>query len=79
MSGRSLSQSGLMAHRTDVTSEGEPLFTEHMSVQLLGPGSLGHTIPKNARDLLNVDSDGKVQIEIYEDGYFVTVVDDGDE
>lgn len=79
MSGRSLSQSGLMAHRSEVIDGDEPLFTETCSVQEMGPSSLGHTTPVKARELLALAKGDEVQVEIYEDGYFVTVVEDGDE
>lgn len=81
MSGRTLSQDGLMAHRSEVIGDGEPLFTVSCSVQELGPSSLGHTTPREARGLLGLTAEDDVRVEIYEDGYFVTVEgdDDGDE
>lgn len=79
MSGRPMSQSGLMAHRKDVVKDDEPLFTETRNVQDQSEYTYSHTIPKQAGDLLGLAKGDQVEIHIYEDGYFVTTVEDGDE
>lgn len=65
-----------MAHRSEVIDDGEPLFTVSCSVQLLGQSSIGHTTPSEAKKLLGLSKGDDVQVEVYEDGYFVTVAED---
>lgn len=78
MSGQPGAQSGVMSHRRDHARDGEPLFTETRDVGPRG-ASLGHTIPREVRDLLGLEKGDEVTIDIYADGYFVTVENgDGD-
>jgi bifunctional DNA-binding transcriptional regulator/antitoxin component of YhaV-PrlF toxin-antitoxin module len=80
MSGQPGAQSAVLSHRRDHASDKEPLFTESISVVSRGRSSLGHTIPSEVRDILGLEKGDEVKIEIYADGYFVTVEDgDGDE
>lgn len=72
MSGRSVSQDGLMNHRSEVAKDGEPLFTFERSVQERGGGTLYHSIPREARDLLGLKKSQNIRVELYQNGYFVT-------
>ena len=73
-------QERIMAERETIADEGEPIESFERSLNKRG-GSLGHTVPKMARRVLDVDSDDDVLIEVYHDGYVVRPVpgeSDGD-
>lgn len=65
-----------MAHRQETTPDGEVLFTRERDVQARGnSSSLYHNIPKEARDLMGIEKGDAVEIDIRNNGYTVTVVD----
>lgn len=57
--------------------ENDPLVTETRPVQDQTDFTHYHTIPSVARDLLGLSKGDELQIEIYDDGYFVTVAEGG--
>lgn len=75
MSGRSKSQDRAMAYRRKVAEEGEPLCTKTRRVQDQAEFTLSHTIPSAARDVLRLSKGDELQIEIYDDGYFVSAAE----
>jgi len=64
-------QEKIMAEREAVTDSSEPLLTVEMEIHVNGKASLRHTIPNQARDVLDLTEDDSVKIDIFEHGYFV--------
>lgn len=61
-----------MSHRSKVVDDGEPILTERRTVQP-GNGELRQNIPTSAVDILGLGKSTELSIEIYDDGYFVSV------
>jgi len=61
-----------MDERQTVSDAGEPLLTRTVEVGSHGSnGSLKHTIPKTAVDLLDLTDADSVTVDIYQNGYVV--------
>jgi len=70
-------QDRLMDEREKRRDEGEPLLTEEVAVgNANGDGTLQHSIPLAARNILDLCDEDNVELHIYEDGYWVEPVDE---
>ena len=79
MSGRPKAQKQVLAHRGETARDGEPLKTVTRGVSEKG-GSLDHTIPSLAVDVLGLEVGEEVKIDIYKHGYIVSFPEEyGDE
>lgn len=69
----------ILSHRQEITDGGEPTLTRRRQVnEANGHGSLKHTIPSVAVEMLSLTANDEVRIEIYDDGYFVSPIREGD-